>query len=132
MLVKMMMRLISELKEMRRMNLQLVLIPEMSSTWEICNWKQFRNSYLLMVGEAKEETGTNCGKNHEYGQEPQGNFKHFYQPLNFISLCVESYKNPCDFMQAFYPTNTGNLPPIPAVLALFHCLRQLSATALLW
>lgn len=55
MLVKIMRRLISELKEMRRINLQPVLITEMNSTWEICNWKEFRNSYLVMVGEAKEE-----------------------------------------------------------------------------
>lgn len=55
------------------------------------------------------------------------NFKHSYQPLKFVSFCVESCTNPHDFMQAFHPTQTGDFLPIPAVFALFHCLRQLSA-----
>lgn len=41
--MKIMRRLISELRQIRRMNLlQFVVIPEMSMKCEICNWKYFR------------------------------------------------------------------------------------------
>lgn len=42
--MKTMSRLISELRQIRSINLlQFVVIPEMSMKCEICNWKYFRN-----------------------------------------------------------------------------------------
>lgn len=114
-------RLISELKEIRRMNLQPVLIPEMISTWKICNCKYFRNSYLLMVGKVKEENSINVGRNHEYGQGPQGTqFQAFLSTFEIcLILCWILQKPPwfyggfSSYPDRWLPSNSGCLCTLP-------------------
>ena len=51
--------------------------------------------------------------------------------ITFVSFCVESCAKILDFVQACHPTFPGTFPAIPAVFAVFHCMRWFSVTTLL-